>query len=118
ENALSAASLAFADGGVALRVTKAVEAPLTLEVSGQGNLRVLILLEKNTELTLVENLGGSEQRNVGVEIILGDNARLHHVRLAPAVPGAVQVEQVAMRVGRDARYNAHYASFGAKLSRL
>src|ERR1700743_408312 len=90
ENALSAASLAYADGGVALRVTSAVETPLTLEFSGKGNLRALIVLEANAALTLVENLSGSEQRNIGVEIILGANAQLHHVRLAPAAEGPTQ----------------------------
>jgi Fe-S cluster assembly protein SufD len=118
ENALSAASLAYASGGVALRVSTAVEAPLTLEFSGKGNLRALIVLETNAELTLVENLSGSEQRNVGVEIILGANAQLHHVRLAPQAAGAIQIEEVAMTVARDAVYTAHYASFGGKLSRL
>jgi Fe-S cluster assembly protein SufD len=118
ETTLSAASLAFADGGVALRVTGAVETPLTLEFSGKGNLRALIVLEKNAALTLVENLSGGEQRNVGVEIILGANAQLHHVRLAPAAAGAIQIEEVAMTVARDAVYTAHYASFGGKLSRL
>ena len=118
ENALSAASLAYASGGVALRVSAPVEAPLTLEVSGKGNLRALIMLEKNAELTLVENLSGDEQRNVGVEILLSQNARLHHVRLAPSAPGAIQIEEVAMTVARDAVYTAHYASFGGKLSRL
>ena len=57
-------------------------------------------------------------RNIGIEIVLGANAQLNHVRLAPAAAGAVQVEEVAMRLARDARYHAHYASFGAKLSRL
>jgi Fe-S cluster assembly protein SufD len=118
ENALSAASLAYAAGGVGLRVNGAVETPLTIDFSGKGNLRVLIVLEKNAELTLVENLSGHEQRNVGVEILLGANAQLHHVRLAPRAAGAVQIEEVAMTLARDARYHAHYASFGAKLSRL
>jgi Fe-S cluster assembly protein SufD len=95
-----------------------VDTPLTLEISGQGNLRALIVLEKNAELTLVENLSGAQQRNVGVEIILGANAKLHHVRLAPTVAGAVQIEEVAMTVAQGAVYTAHYASFGAKLSRL
>jgi Fe-S cluster assembly protein SufD len=118
ENTLSAASMAYAAGGAALRVTGAVEAPLTLEFSGQGNLRALIILEKNAELTLVENLSGAQQRNVGVEIILGANAKLHHVRLAPTAAGAIQIEEVAMTVAQDAVYTAHYANFGATLSRL
>ena len=118
ENALSAASLAYAAGGVALRVNGVVEAPLSIAYSGQGNLRVLIVLEQNAALTLVENLSGSEQRNVGVEIIFGANAQLNHVRLAPQAAGAIQIEEVAITVARDAIYTAHYACFGGKLSRL
>jgi Fe-S cluster assembly protein SufD len=118
ENTLSAASLAYAQGGLALRVSKITEAPLALEFSGTGHLRVLIVLEANASLTLQENLSGTEKRNIGVEIVLGANSQLNHVRLAPHARGAVQVEEVAMTVARDARYHGHYASFGGKLSRL
>jgi Fe-S cluster assembly protein SufD len=118
ENALSAASLAYAQGGVALRVSKQAQAPLSVEFSGAGNLRVLIVLDAHAELTLQENLAGTQQRNVGVEIVLGATAQLNHVRLAPAAAGAVQIEEVSMTLARDARYHGHYASFGAKLSRL
>ena len=117
ENALSAASLAYANGGVALRVTGVVETPVSLECFGKGNLRALIVLEKNAGLTLVESANGDDQRNVGVEIILGANAQLHHLRLARA-NAAIQIEEVAMTVAQDAVYTAHYASFGGKLSRL
>jgi Fe-S cluster assembly protein SufD len=55
---------------------------------------------------------------MGVEFVLGAGAQLHHVRIAPKASGAVQVEEVAMTLARDARYHAHYANFGAKLSRL
>ncbi len=118
ENALSAASLAFANGGPAFRVSKPASAPLTLDFSGAGNLRALIVIEPNGALTLIENLSGLEQRNIGVEILLGANARLTHVRIAPNASGAVQVQQVAMTLAAGANYSAHYANFGAKLSRL
>ena len=81
-------------------------------------MRALIVLEEGASLTLFESGEGDETRNMGLEIVLGANARLHHVRLAPKAAGAVQVEEVAMTLARDARYHAHYANFGAKLSRL
>src|SRR6187549_2039898 len=42
-NAVSEASLAFADGGIALRVPagKAVTTPLALELAGEGHVRLL-----------------------------------------------------------------------------
>ena len=120
QNVVSAVSLAKAQGGVALRVTKnkAVAEPVHLTFAGKGHVRALIVLEEGASLTLVETGEGSDTRNMGVEIVLGPNATLNHVRIAAAAPGAVQVEEVAMTMARDTRYHAHYANFGAKLSRL
>ena len=115
-NVLSAASLASAKGGVALRVRGAAAAPLALEFSGAGHVRALIVLEEGASLTLLERAADGA-RNSGIEIVLGANAVLEHVRIAPRNT-SVAVEQVALKLGRDARYNAHYASFGGKLSRL
>jgi Fe-S cluster assembly protein SufD len=119
-NAASAASLVQARGGVALRVTGMAAAPLSLEFFSIGHVRALIVLEPGASLTLVETQTGAEAalRNTGIEILLGANAELHHVRLAPAIPGAVRLEEIGMRVGQGARYHAHFASFGARLSRL
>ena len=118
-NAVSAVSLAKARGGIALRVlkNKIIEAPLHLDFAGAGHVRVLLVLEEGAALTLMERNDPAGNRNAGVEIVLGTNARLDHVRLAP-VSDAVQVEEISMRLARDARYYAHFASFGAKLSRL
>jgi Fe-S cluster assembly protein SufD len=120
QNAVSAVSLALARGGIALRVpkNKNIAEPVTLAFTGKGHVRALLVLEEGASLTLLECSEGAETRNAGVEILLGANARLHHVRLAPSAVGAVQVEEVAMSLARDAHYQAHYASFGARLSRL
>ena len=119
-NVASAASLLQAAGGVALRVTGNTAAPLSLEFFGAGHVRALIVLESGASLTLLEQQTGGETalRNTGIEIVLGADAELNHVRLAPAAPGAVRLEEIGMRLARDARYRAHYASFGARLSRL
>jgi Fe-S cluster assembly protein SufD len=119
-NSVSAVSLALARGGVAIRVPKGliVQPPLALDFTGKGHVRVLLVLEEGASLTLLEHFGGLESRNAGLEIVLGANAHLRHVRLAPRAPYAVHVEEVAMTLARDARYQAHYACFGARLSRL
>jgi Fe-S cluster assembly protein SufD len=119
-NVASAASLTHAAGGVALRVRGVADAPLALEFSGVGHVRALIVLETGAALTLLESQSGSDAalRNTGIEIVLAADAELNHVRLAPVAAGAVRVEEIGMRVARDARYRAHYASFGARLSRL
>ncbi len=118
-NTVSAVSLALAKGGVALRVRKnqAVEA-VTLNFSGAGHVRALLVLEEGASLTLHESLSGSDTRNIGFEIVLGANAQLNHVRLSPAAGAAVQVEEVAITLARHARYHFHNAAFGSKLSRL
>lgn len=119
-NTVSAVSLALAKGGVALRVPKntAFDAPLSLTFSGAGHVRALLVLEEGASLTLHENLTGNETRNIGFEIVLGANAQLNHVRLAPAAGEAVQVEEVAVTLAAHARYSAHNAAFGSRLSRL
>jgi Fe-S cluster assembly protein SufD len=119
-NPVSAVSLALARGGIALRVPRntTIADPVSLTFSGKGHVRALILLEEGASLTLAEAGEGAQTRNIGVEIILGVNAHLNHVRIAPAGFGAVQVEEVAMTLAEGAQYYAHYANFGAKLSRL
>ena len=118
ESVMSAASLAYAQGGVALHVTTAAAGPLALEFSGAGHVRALIVMDAGASLTLQENLAGCDRCNIGVEIVLGEKAQLNHVRIAPVAAGAVQVEEVAMTLAAGAGYYGHYASFGAKLSRL
>ncbi len=49
--------------------------------------------------------------------MLGRNAQLDHVRIAPN-SAAVQVEEISMTLAHDAQYRGHFANFGAKLSRL
>jgi Fe-S cluster assembly protein SufD len=117
-NAVGALSLTKSAGGLALRVAKgqAVAEPLRLTVAGEGHVRLLLVLEEGASLTLLEQNDAADTRNAGLEIVLGANAELHHVRLAPA-SGAVQVEEISLRLARNARYHAHFANFGAKLSR-
>jgi Fe-S cluster assembly protein SufD len=116
-NAMGAASLAFARSGVALRVTGAVTEPLRLDLSQSGNLRAVLVLEAGASATLVERAEGAAWRNVGFDIVLGEGARLDHVRLSPRASDAVLVEELFVLVGAKARYRGHFADFGGKLSR-
>lgn len=118
-NAMGSLSLAKSSGGLALRVPKgqAIAQPLHLTLTGKDHLRLLLVLEEGASLTLLEDVDAADTRNAGFEIILDANAELRHVRLAPA-SNAVQVEEISLRLARDARYYGHFANFGAKLSRL
>ena len=118
---MPAASLALARGGFALHVARdrVVGEPVRVSISGDGNIRALIVLDEGAELTLIEEQDSSGAfRNSGIEIVVGANARLTHLRLATSASKSVQVEDVAVRVARDATYRAHLFSYGAELSRL
>lgn len=114
---MEAASLAYAKSGVALRATEAISEPVRLQFSGKGHLRVLVVLENGASLTLIETQTSAEFRNTGTEFVLEEGAKLDHIRLAPNAGEAVQVETIAAKLARHAIYRAHFANFGAKLSR-
>jgi Fe-S cluster assembly protein SufD len=118
KNAVSDASLAFATGGIALRVLtgKVIDVPLALDLVQAGHVRVLLVIEDGASLTILESGDVAGPRNVGIEIVLGEGATLEHVRIAAATP-AVQVEEIALSLAAKAQYRAHFANFGAKLSR-
>jgi Fe-S cluster assembly protein SufD len=115
------ASLAFADGGVALRVTsgRKIAEPLRLQISSTGNVRLLAVLEEDASLTLMETHAADAGllRNFGVEIALGPKAKLSHVRLAASAPKSITVEHIAVAEARGAHYRAHFVNFGSRLSR-
>ena len=120
DNTMSAASLALSAGGVAFRVPAGarITGPLKVDFIGAGHVRGLLVLEEGASLTLVEGVGAADFRNVGFEIVLGENSRLDHVRISPDAGEAVLVEEANVRIAGGARYRAHFASFGSKLSRL
>jgi Fe-S cluster assembly protein SufD len=119
-NAMSAASLALSAGGVAFRVPKGAQIAdvLKLDFTGPGHVRGLLVLEEDASLTLAEGVGIADFRNVGFEIVLGENASLEHVRISPDAGDAVLVEEVSVHVAARASYRAHFAGFGSKLSRM
>ncbi len=120
---MNAASLAFMHGGVALRVTGTPIEPVHLQIEGAAaasrHARVLLVLEPGTSLTLAQSvLGSAALANIGIEIVLGDDAQLTHVRLAGHAPDSVRVEQITVSAGRGAQYRAALFELGARLSRL
>jgi Fe-S cluster assembly protein SufD len=119
-NVMSAASLALSAGGVAFRVPKGatIADPLKLDFAGGGHVRALLVLDDGATLSLVEGVGVSDFRTVGLEIVLGEGAALDHVRVSPADAGAVLVEEANVRIAASASYRAHFSSFGSKLSRM
>jgi Fe-S cluster assembly protein SufD len=115
------ASLAFAEGGAAVRVARGrrIAEPLRLQISHSGNLRLLLVLEEGASLTLMEThtVDAGLLRNVGVEVSLAEGAELSHVRVSPVEQRSFSIEHIAACAARNARYRAHFANFGSKLSR-
>lgn len=120
---MAAASLALMEGGIALHVASGVtvEEPVHLNFTSANphHARVLIAMEDRASLTLIEShANASALANLGVEIVLGENAELTHVRLAEGAAEAVQVQEMAVSAAAGSQYRAHFADLGAKLSRL
>jgi Fe-S cluster assembly protein SufD len=119
DTAVPAASLAFAQSGFALRVSRnAVPHPIRVKLFGSGHARALVVLEEGAKLTLIESPATGGFSNLGMELIVGPNAHLTIVRLADAAPGSIQVEDVAVHVARDGAFHAHLVNGGATLARL
>ena len=100
---ISAASLALAAGGVALRVPKgkAIAAPLTLDFTGAGHVRGAAGAGRRR----VADPGRRRRRRrtsamSASKSCWAQNARLDHVRLSPDAGDAVQVEEIALQPGR------------------
>ncbi len=76
----------------------------------------MVVLEDGASLTLNETVQTEWNANIGVEIVIGANAQLTHIRSAPRAL-AVQVEEYAVAIARDGRYRAHLFNGGGILSR-
>ncbi len=111
---------ALAEETVVLRAEGAVSAPLELTYAGAEHAsypRVRLELARGAELTLVERYDGTSALTDGVvELVLGEGARLRHVRLQR--DGGKLVGLVAVRQERDSHYGAHVLTVGGELQRL
>jgi Fe-S cluster assembly protein SufD len=115
--AMAALALAQANSGVFLRVGKGEHGTAHLELVKGGHGRALIVVEDGASLTLREAASTDAFANVACDIVLGANARLSHVRQAASQGEVVRISDYSIRVAQSGVYRAHFADFGAKLSR-
>jgi Fe-S cluster assembly protein SufD len=84
--------------------------------------RALASLEGGAELTLVEDylslVEGAYFVNGVTELVVGENAALHHVRVQRDAESAFHIATCAASLARDARYVSQSVSLGARISRL
>lgn len=119
DNPLALASLGYAKAGFALRIPARVQAgTIRIRISGGGTLRTLVLAEQAASVNLVEIAENVEGlRNTGMELMLCPGAHVVHSRLSAQSAG-VSYAGINVMLLSGARYQAHFASFGAKLSRV
>ncbi|MBV9571900.1 MAG: Fe-S cluster assembly protein SufD [Alphaproteobacteria bacterium] len=108
---------AHAKSGIFLHVGKGEQGTVHLELSNAGHGRALIVVEEGASLTLRETMSVGDFSNIAIEIVAGPNAQLHHIREANADGESVRVSDYSIRIAQGATYRAHFADFGAKLSR-
>ncbi|HSC96677.1 MAG TPA: Fe-S cluster assembly protein SufD [Burkholderiales bacterium] len=84
--------------------------------------RCLAIVEAGAECTLLEDfasLGESIYLNAAVtEIVVGEGARVRHVRVQREAGGAFHIGHCAVAVAKDAHYASHAVALGARISRL
>jgi Fe-S cluster assembly protein SufD len=84
--------------------------------------RCLVVAEAGAECTLVEEyvaLHGADGYfvNAVTEVVVGETARVRHVKLQREARGAFHIRQCAVVVAKDARYESMTVALGARLSR-
>ncbi|MCO4763211.1 MAG: Fe-S cluster assembly protein SufD [Myxococcales bacterium] len=127
QDGLTARNLAQFDRGVALSVTghdvgaielRYVQSSEDAAMATQES-RLLIELARHAELTVVERHIGAGQfvNNHVTEVDLSAGAVLKHVRVQHQDTRSFHLGKIAVRQGRDSRYESHVAQFGAAIGR-
>jgi Fe-S cluster assembly protein SufD len=114
--AMAELAISAAKAGPYVRVAKGEAGAVHLNLTEGGHGRALVVVEDGALLTLYETVQTTDFANVAVEIVIGKHALLNHVRHAPRTDAA-QVVDYAVRVAEGGVYRAHFANFGAKISR-
>ena len=114
---LLALNAAFMTDGVVLRIAKgvAVAKPILLRFMALGTTpafivtRVLLVVEDGASVTLVEShegAGVAHQENTAVEISVGNEAKVDHVRLNAFGQAGTDLSTLGVDVGRSASFTS------------
>ena len=91
------------------------------EADAMLHVRNLVVLEAGAEAVLVEHYRGSPDlpywNNPVTEIVLGEGARLTHLKLTEESVAATHTGLAAVQQARDSRYHALSISLGGRLAR-
>ena len=118
---------AFMSGGVALRVKGSVAKPVHIahlfsgDAAGAVYPRSVVIVEPGAQLTLIESYSGPDgidyQVNSALEIVIGDNARLDHIKIGCDGGAALRVSTLGVRVGAKATYKDFAFTLGGAVVR-
>jgi Fe-S cluster assembly protein SufD len=106
---------AFMTGGVALRVKENARQPVHIAHVFAGNSaaamypRCVVIVEPGAQLTLVESFEGpvglDYQVNSVLELVIGDGARVDHVKIGSDGEAALRLSTLGVTVGANSAYN-------------
>lgn len=114
---MGALAAARAQTGLFLRVGKGQQGHASVDLATVGHGRALIVVEEGASLVLREEAAAEGFANIVFDVVVGVNARLDHVREATTDVNTVRVTDYSIRLAAGGSYRAHFADFGAKLSR-
>lgn len=126
-NALIDLNTAFLNDGIIIHVPAGQEigTPLHLRFINHGTepfataVRVLVVVEKGAALTVAESHEGNvaAQPNSLVAFVLGDGARVEHVRVNAEAQGALALSTVTAALGSEANFRSINLLAGSTASR-
>jgi Fe-S cluster assembly protein SufD len=120
---------AFMAGGITIRVAAgvAVDRPIELAFVFTGDapavqaIRNLIMVEEGASATILETFRGAAGvdylTNTATELVLGDGARVDHVKIQDESLAALHLASLSNRLGAAAVLKTFTASLGARVAR-
>jgi Fe-S cluster assembly protein SufD len=118
---------AFMTGGVALRVKKNARQPVHIAHVFAGDSaaamypRCVVIVEPGAQLTLIESFEGPAsldyQVNSVLELVVGDGARVDHVKIGSDGEAALRLSTLSVTVGANSAYNDFAFTTGGGLVR-
>jgi Fe-S cluster assembly protein SufD len=127
DNPVYQLNTSFMADGVMIRVAGSVETPVHLRfVTAAASAvatatRVLVVVEEGSSFTLIESHestdGANHQPNDVVEMLVGDQTNVQHVRLNAEGDKALALSTLALKIGSEANFNSVNVVTGAATSR-
>jgi Fe-S cluster assembly protein SufD len=120
---------AFMSGGVALRVKRGARPAKPIHIahvfSGDAAAamypRSVVIVEPGAQVTLIETFSGPEgidyQVNSALELVIGDNATVNHIKVGCDGSAALRVSTLGVTVGAKANYKDFAFTIGGAVVR-